>query len=164
MVRPDLIEIVDALAAHHLTVLYTNGWYVTPELAARLFAAGLTQVGVSIDYPQAERHDKKRGLAGATEKAWAAVDALRAAAPHGGKQVHVMSVIMEDNWRDLGALLEQSAARGVGHCMTLLASGGYRRGEGPDQLATPRPPRCTAKVRGPSSRPFSASRNHSEVP
>lgn len=137
MVRPDLVEIVRALAEHHLTVLYTNGWYVTPALADELFAAGLTQVGVSIDYPQAERHDAKRGLPGATEKAWAAIDTLLAAAPHKGKQVHVMSVIMEDNWQDLDALLTQSQERGAGHCMTLLASGGYRRGEGPDQPPPP---------------------------
>lgn len=137
LVRPDLVEIVEVLARHHLTVLYTNGWYLTPELAERLFAAGLTQIGVSIDYPQAARHDAKRGLVGATEKAWAAIDAARGAAPHGAKQVHVMSVIMEDNWRDLGELLAQSAARGVGHCLTLLASGGYRRGDGPDQAPPP---------------------------
>ena len=136
-VRPDLVEIVRVLSEQHLTLLYTNGWFVTPALAHDLFEAGLSQVGVSIDYPEAARHDAKRGLPGATTKAWAALETLLAAAPHGEKQVHVMSVIMEDNWRELEALLEQSAAQGVGHCMTLLASGGYRRGEGPDQPPPP---------------------------
>ena len=142
-VRPDLVEIVRAFAARHLTVLYTNGWHVTDELARALFAAGLTQVGVSIDFADADRHDAKRGLTGTTERAWRAVDLLRAAAPHGGRQVHVMTVLMEENWRELEALLEQSAAREVGHVVTLLADGGYRRGPGPDR---PPPPEAAAAL------------------
>src|SRR6185312_7392068 len=96
-VRPDLDEIVAAFAAHHLTALFTNGWYLTPEKARSLFAAGLEHANVSIDYPDAARHDAKRGLPGATERAWKAVDLLREAAPRGGKQVHVMTVLMDDN-------------------------------------------------------------------
>jgi MoaA/NifB/PqqE/SkfB family radical SAM enzyme len=46
-----------------------------------------------------------------------------------------MTVLMENNWRDLEALLEQSKAHGVGHQLTLLSISGYRRGkEGPDQM------------------------------
>lgn len=136
-VRSDLVEIVAVFAARHLPVLYTNGWHVTEELAAGLFGAGLTQVGVSIDFSEAARHDAKRGLEGTTERAWRAVELLRDAAPCGGQQVHVMTVLMEENWRDLGPLLEQSAARGVGHVTTLLANGGYRRGPGPDRPPPP---------------------------
>jgi MoaA/NifB/PqqE/SkfB family radical SAM enzyme len=135
-VRPDLVEIVRAFGTEHLPVLYTNGWYVTPELARSLFDAGLMQVGVSIDYPD-ERHDRKRGLPGAAQRAWAAVDALRGAAPHGGKQVHVMTVLTRDNANDVEALLELSAARGVGHVVTLLSDRGYRRGKGQDVLPEP---------------------------
>jgi MoaA/NifB/PqqE/SkfB family radical SAM enzyme len=139
--RPELVDIVAAFAdAGHLTTLYTNGWYVTAENAQALFAAGLTQVGVSIDYPQAEDHDTKRCLPGTTERAWAAVELLRDAAPHAGKQVHVMTVVMDSNWQAIEPLLEQSLQRGIGHCFTLLSTGGYRRGErGPDQLP---PPEC----------------------
>jgi MoaA/NifB/PqqE/SkfB family radical SAM enzyme len=132
-VRQDLVEIVRAFGAVHLPILYTNGWYVTPELARALFDAGLMQAGVSIDYPD-ERHDRKRGLPGALPRAWAAVDAFRGAAPHGGKQVHVMTVLTRDNAGDVEALLGQSAARGVGHVVTLLSDRGYRRGKGRDVL------------------------------
>lgn len=136
--RPDLVEIVRAYARHHLPTLFTNGWYVTPTNAAALFAAGLTQVGVSIDYPDAARHDQKRDLPEVFARAWRAVAALRDAAPHGGRQVHVMSVVMESNWRALEPLLEASAAAGVGHCLTLLSTGGHRRGQdGPDRLPPP---------------------------
>ena len=88
------------------------------------------QVGISIDYPDAGRHDRQRGLAGAWAAAWRAVAAFREAARHGGRQVHVMTVLMEDNWRDLAALLEISARHGVGHSVTLLSTTGFRRRAG----------------------------------
>jgi MoaA/NifB/PqqE/SkfB family radical SAM enzyme len=136
-VRPDLAAIVAAFADDHIPLLFTNGWYVTSAAARELFGAGLAQVGVSIDYPDAGRHDRQRGLAGAFDRAWRAVDAFRAAAPHGERQVHVMTVLMEDNWRDLEALLELSAARGVGHSVTLLAPNGFRRAPGQSLPAAP---------------------------
>jgi len=37
---------------------------------------------------------------------------------------------MEDNWRELDAMLEQSAGRGVGHSVTLLSTSGFRRAAG----------------------------------
>jgi MoaA/NifB/PqqE/SkfB family radical SAM enzyme len=40
-----------------------------------------------------------------------------------------MTVYMRDNCEDLEELLRQSAARGVGHCITLLAVNGFRRGK-----------------------------------
>ena len=129
-VRPDLVEIVRAFGERHLPVLYTNGWFVDRELADALFAAGLHQVGVSIDFADPIRHDAKRGIAGAWERAWRAVETLREAG--GARRVHVMSVLMEDNRRDLPRLLEQSAAAGVGHMLTLLSKNGYRRKDGVD--------------------------------
>src|SRR5262249_35021886 len=75
----------------------------------------------------AERHDTNRGLPGTTERAWRAVDLLCDAAPHGGRQVHVMTVLMRDNADDLEALLRQSAEHGVGHWLTLLSVNGCRR-------------------------------------
>jgi MoaA/NifB/PqqE/SkfB family radical SAM enzyme len=41
-----------------------------------------------------------------------------------------MTVLMEENRRDLERLLQQSAARGVGHNITLLATQGTRRARG----------------------------------
>ena len=76
-IRPDLVEIVRALSKKHITLLYTNGWYVTAENAKALFDAGLTHASVSIDYPDAARHDAKRRLSGAFDRAWRAVDHLR---------------------------------------------------------------------------------------
>ena len=128
-VRRDLIEIVRTFSSRHLPVLYTNGWYVDERAARELFAAGLTQVGVSIDFSDAARHDAKRGVAGAFERARTAVRLFREAAPHGGKQVHIMSVVMRENEDCLEELLQLSAALDVGHCMTLLSAKGFRRGK-----------------------------------
>ena len=138
LIRPDLVEIVAAFGRHHIPTLFSNGWHMTPAKARDLFAAGLGSCCISIDYPQADRHDAKRCLPGAFERAWQAVEILRQAAPRGGKQVHVMSVVMEDNWRDLEALLQMSQARGVGHQFTLLSISGFRRGRnGPDKMPPP---------------------------
>jgi MoaA/NifB/PqqE/SkfB family radical SAM enzyme len=126
-VRPDLVDIVRAFARRHLPLLYTNGWYVDAAKAKALFDAGLAQVGVSIDFPDA-RHDAKRKWPQAFERACQAIGLLRDAAPHGGKQVHVMTVLMKDNQEDLDALLQLSKSLGVGHCFTLLSAKGFRRG------------------------------------
>ena len=135
--RPDLVEIVRVFGERHLPVLYTNGWHVTPELAKSLFAAGLTQAGVSIDFSDPIRHDAKRGLAGAFDRAWRAVDTFKKAAPKGSRQVHVMTVLMADNRGDIERQLERSRDAGVGHMLTLLSKNGYRRADGVDDWPAP---------------------------
>jgi MoaA/NifB/PqqE/SkfB family radical SAM enzyme len=132
-VRPDLPEIIRAFSREHLPVLYTNGWYATAENVRELFDAGVTQVGVSVDFPDV-RHDKKRGLDGALERALKAVELFRDAAPHGGKQVHIMTVLTRENVGDMEELLQMSAARRVGHVVTLLSDHGARRGKGRDAM------------------------------
>jgi len=127
LMRPDIVEIVTAFARHHHPILFTNGWKVTPELATRLWAAGLDTVGVSIDYPDAERHDAHRGKPGTLDAARRALDVLRATAPRGARQVFVMTVLMHDNAAAIEGLLELSASHGVGHQLTLISTGGAGR-------------------------------------
>lgn len=136
-VRRDLVEIVRTFARHHLPILFTNGWSVTAENARALFDAGLAQASVSIDYPDAARHDVKRGLEGALDRAWRAVDHFASAAPRGGRQAHVMTVLMEDNWQLFEPLLVQSREHGVGHQATVLSTAGYRRGRTGDDKPPP---------------------------
>ncbi len=132
LLRPDIVEIVQAFSRRHVPVLYTNGWFVNDAKARALFEAGVAQVGVSIDFPDAARHDAKRRLEGAFERAWQAVDTLLAHAPHGAAQVHVMTILMKENQHDLEELLKMSQARGAGHCVTLLSTDGFRRGKSSD--------------------------------
>jgi molybdenum cofactor biosynthesis enzyme MoaA len=128
LVRRDVPDIVRAFARHHLPVLFTNGWYVDAPLARTLFDAGLWQVGVSIDFADPARHDIARRQPGAGAHAWQAVEHFKAAARVPAKQVHVMSIVMKENVAGLEALLQASAARGVGHWLTLISDKGHRRG------------------------------------
>ncbi len=128
--RSDLADIVGAFAKHHLPVLFTNGWYLTPESAKELWGKGLAHANVSIDYATAARHDAKRGQPGATERAWRSIDTFLETSPHGGKQVHVMTVFMKDNQDEMDRLFAQSKEHGVSHQVTLLSLGGTRRGQG----------------------------------
>ena len=141
-VRPDLEPIIAAVSRWHLPTLFTNGWYVTPENARGLFDAGLTHACVSIDFPDAARHDRKRGLDGAFTRALRAIECFQKAAPRPHRQVHVMSVLMEENWQDFEDLFEMSGRLGVGHQVTLISSIGYRRGKSDDLP----PPEAAARL------------------
>lgn len=127
LIRRDIVDVVRVLSRRHITALFTSGYHMSPEKAEALFAAGLTHASVSIDYPDATRHDQKRRIAGTTDRAWEAVEMLKAAAPRGGKQVNVMTVILDSNWQSLGELFEQTKRRGVGQQVTLLSTMGTRR-------------------------------------
>ena len=129
LLRPDMANIVRAFARHHHPILFTNGWRVTPPLARALWDAGLVSVGVSIDYPDAVRHDAHRGQAGTFDAALRALDVLRDTAPRGRNQVMVMTVVMDDNAGDdtLERLFRLSDAKGVNHQVTLISTGGRGR-------------------------------------
>jgi len=127
LLRPDITEIVAAFARHHHPILFTNGTRVTAELARRLWDAGLDTCGVSIDYPDAARHDQHRGKPGTFDAARRAIDTLRDAAPQGARQVFVMTVLMHDNAAAMPDLLALSQAHGVGHQITLISTGGAGR-------------------------------------
>ncbi len=131
MLRPDLVDLVAALARWHHPVLYTNGWHVDAEKARALVEAGLVGVGVSIDYADPARHDAHR-LPGAFARAVDALGHFRRAPWKlgGGRQVHVMTVLMDDNRDELEPLLALSARLGVRHRVTLLAVDGHNRAGG----------------------------------
>jgi MoaA/NifB/PqqE/SkfB family radical SAM enzyme len=142
--RPDLPEVIAALARHHHPVLYTNGWFITADSARALTAAGLVGAGVSIDYADPARHDAHR-LPGAFDRAVAAVEHLRAAGSRTfRRQLHLMTVLMEDNVDELEPLLQLSARLGVRHRVTLLAVSGDNRAAGKRQ---PRDPGLGARLR-----------------
>jgi radical SAM protein with 4Fe4S-binding SPASM domain len=69
-------------------------------------------------------------LDGAFERAWHALELLKEYDPKHGGQVHVISVLMQENQNDMESLLQLSKAAGVGHQFTLVSSSGYRRANG----------------------------------
>lgn len=127
LLREDAPAIVEAFAQWHHPWFYTNGWFVTDAVSRDLFRAGALEIGVSIDYATAERHDTSRRLAGAFERATAAVQRLASAAPRGGRQVHILSILLHDNLAELEPLLELSRSLGVRHMVTLLSTHGIYR-------------------------------------
>ncbi len=111
LLRTDLPEIIRAVGKHHFPFVTTNGWFVTPKVAGQIMQAGLWGASVSIDYADPEKHDAKRGMPGAWENAWRAVELLGQARVHPWQRVNVMCVLMEDNLPDIPRLLEMAADR-----------------------------------------------------
>lgn len=111
LLRTDLPEIVAAVGEHHFPFVTTNGWFVTPEVARDLMRAGAWGVSVSIDYASPDRHDARRGIDGAWEQAWRAVELLSAARVHRFQRVNVIAVLMDDNVGDMERLLAMAARR-----------------------------------------------------
>ena len=113
LLRLDLPEIVREVGRYHFPFLTTNGWFVTPQLARDLMTAGIWGVSISIDYAAAARHNARRGMDGAWEQAWRAVEILNDARKHKHQRVNVISVLMDDNIDQLEDICQMAARRGA---------------------------------------------------
>ena len=113
LMRPDIVDIVRAVGDYHFPFLTTNGWHATGELADELFAAGLWGVSVSIDYADAARHDRRRGMPGAHEHALAAIEHFSRARRWNWQRVNWMCVLMDDNLDQIEPMIEMAAERGA---------------------------------------------------
>jgi MoaA/NifB/PqqE/SkfB family radical SAM enzyme len=109
MLREDLPDIVREIGRYHFPFMTTNGWFVTEESARAIMEAGLWGVSISIDYADAKTHDAKRGMPGAYEQAWRAVELFSKARVHKWQRVNVISVLMDDNLEDCMQLVDQAA-------------------------------------------------------
>ncbi len=113
LLRPDLPQIVEQVARYHFPFVTTNGWFITPQVARDIMRAGAWGVSISIDYAQAARHDRRRGMDGAYEQAWRAVEMLSDARVHKFQRVNVISVLMDDNIDQIESICRMAAARGA---------------------------------------------------
>ena len=122
MLRPDLGTIVEVLARQHIPFLTTNGWRLEADRARELWAAGLWGVSVSIDYPDAARHDAQRGTEGAFEEAVRAIETFRDSrtAPH--QRVNLMAVLTAANQDVIGEVAALAARLGATSCFSPTAS------------------------------------------
>ena len=111
LLREDLPQIVEAVGRWHFPFVTTNGWFATPAVADDLMRAGLWGVSVSIDYADPAAHDRQRGIDGAWEQAWRAVELFGAARRHKWQRVNVMAVLMDDNLDQIEPLLDMAARR-----------------------------------------------------
>jgi len=113
LLRPDLGGVVEALARQHFPFLTTNGWHVTAEKARELWQAGLWGVSVSIDYPDAARHDEQRGRPGAMDEALRAVETFRDTRTARHQRVNIMAVLTADNQDALEGVVALAERMGV---------------------------------------------------
>jgi MoaA/NifB/PqqE/SkfB family radical SAM enzyme len=113
LLRDDLPEIVAALARWHFPFLTTNGWRLSSDRAAELWRAGLWGTSVSIDYPDANRHDTQRGRPGAFDEAVRAIETLRDTRTGPHQRVSVMAVLTSENQGDIEGVLELAERLGV---------------------------------------------------
>jgi MoaA/NifB/PqqE/SkfB family radical SAM enzyme len=109
--REDLPDIIRAVDEYHVPFMTTNGWLVTEESAKAVMAAGLWGISISIDHADPAKHDARRGVVGAWEQAWRAVEMLSAARTHSRQRINVMAVLMDDNLDDLPKLMAMAAER-----------------------------------------------------
>ena len=91
------------------SVIGTNATLVDDAVAARIAAAGVTRVSVSVDFPDAAAHDRFRGVPGAFDAARRGIRALQGA----GVEVQVNSTVTKLNRTDLPRLHDLAAALGA---------------------------------------------------
>ena len=133
LMHPEIVEVVRALGRHHFPVMICNGWMVNPKVARSLWAAGMYEISVSVDYAEPAKHDLQRGIPGAYERAFAALKTLHESRTLPEQRVHMISVVMDDNIDDLERLIERCRDLGITFLLTLYSSG---RGDKP-KLAVP---------------------------
>ncbi len=109
LLRTDLPDVAAAIAEYHLPFVTTNGFLATPEIARDLYEAGLWGVSVSIDYADPKRHDAARGMDGAWEQAWRAVEMFSKARKYDYQRINVMAVLLDDNIDQLEDLMRMAA-------------------------------------------------------
>lgn len=105
-----LVAAVDAAVRLKYTTLITHGGMLTPERASSLWAAGVHQFSISLDYLDG-RHDLARGIPGLTAKILAAVDGMRA---RGIDNIRFNTVIKDDNLDQLEPIVRRAAELGCG--------------------------------------------------
>ena len=78
LLRPDIYELIEYGTTKGLKMgLGSNGNLIDDAVAAKLKAAGIATVSISLDSNIPAQHDEFRGVAGAWEKAVNACKALR---------------------------------------------------------------------------------------
>ena len=111
--RPDLPEIVAAVARRHFPLLVTNGWLVTPGLARAAWQGGLEAASVALEDADAARHDAISGLPGSHARAVQALAALAETRSRRAQRVNVRVRLRGAALDGLAGLLPLAARHGA---------------------------------------------------
>ncbi len=106
----DLVAAVDGAVRLKYVTLITHGGMLSVERARSLWAAGIHQFNISLDYLDG-RHDAARGIPGLVDKIMRTVPGMRAA---GIDNVRFNTVIKDDNLDQIVPILERAVALGAG--------------------------------------------------
>lgn len=110
LLRKDLFEIARSASELGLSVsMNSNGFLIDREMARKLKDSGFKKVGISIDSPEAEVHDKFRGVKGSHKRAIAALSNLKEA----GIETSISSVICRINISNIDGLIEMALKAGA---------------------------------------------------
>jgi MoaA/NifB/PqqE/SkfB family radical SAM enzyme len=113
-VRKDIFELVRVISRRLVVQVTTNGWFVDPEKAARIFRAGVYMVNVSLDSPRPEVHNRGRNNSRAFERAIRAIEALRDAPKIATDQrVTIETILSGRNVEDLEEMVALADGLGV---------------------------------------------------
>jgi MoaA/NifB/PqqE/SkfB family radical SAM enzyme len=136
MLRRDLGDIVRSLRAlpgfRYITLL-THGGFLSEERVRQVVEAGVNQVNVSLNYPDA-RQDEERGIPGLFARLERTIPKI---ARDGGAVVNLSSMLMVGNMRDAEALVRLAHAWGVHIAFSGyndLKNGNQRHFPSPDEL------------------------------
>jgi MoaA/NifB/PqqE/SkfB family radical SAM enzyme len=129
---PEIIRAVKADQSFIYLYIVTNGSLLTEERAQELFAAGLDQISISLNYLD-ERQDEERKLPGL----WRHLSQLIPRIVGGGRAVLTNTVIMRDNLDQIVPIARRTREWGAGvsySCYTHFKNGNRSHYFSPDEL------------------------------
>ena len=117
--RKDALEVIKAVVGvpgWRYTSIITNGWFLSEDRAQKLIDTGISQINVSLNYPDA-RQDTDRKLPGLYKKISHIVPWMAAR----GANVQLNTIIMNDNLDDIVPIADQAAKWGASVMYTLYS-------------------------------------------
>lgn len=130
LMRKDVFEVARYARERGLRVAMSpNGTLITEAVAREMATAGIARVSVSIDGPDASRHDAVRGVPGAFDAAMEGLAACRAT----GIGFQLNTTVMRQNLEDLSAIHQLAVNLGAEawHVFMLVPTG---RGKVDDEI------------------------------
>lgn len=111
LMRKDIFKIAEyARECGVETMMSTNGWFVTPEIASRLEKTGFMHVRVSLDGATTKTHDAIRGVKGSFDRAVKAIQLLRETSI---PRVGISPTVLAENIDEMPRLIELAVQLGV---------------------------------------------------
>jgi len=122
LMRPDIFEVAKYGTEKGLRmVMAPNGTLITESTAKKMADAGIRRISISIDGPDAQSHDKFRGVTGAFEGAMRGIGFAKNA----GIEFQINTTISRINLKDIPAIQKMAVSLGaVAHHIFLLVPTG----------------------------------------